>query len=174
VAGHRDDNTNASIGLSPARLTGYAGDVTIDLPCGIYYIGAVHGSGALHLRITGRVALLVDGDLTMTSPLDIELATGDAELDLMIGGLISSNARITVGDVNHPSRTRIYAGGSGTVPLSGDSQIAANVYAPRAALALSAPAIIFGSLFVRRLDQAAPVTIHYDEDVLRADVGCFL
>jgi hypothetical protein len=31
---------------------------------------------------------------------------------------------------------------------------------------------VYGSLFVRRLDQAAPVTIHYDVDVRRADVGC--
>ena len=175
VASHRApaDNTNAEIGLSPSRLTGYTGDATLDLPCGIYYVGAVHGDGSLTLRITGRVALLVDGDLTMTAPLTIELATGDAELDLMIAGVVSSNARIAVGDVDHPSRTRIYVGGSGTIELSGDSVIAANVYAPRSAVAQSAPAAIYGSLFVRRIDQAAPLTIHYDEDVLRADVGCF-
>jgi hypothetical protein len=174
VASHKTDNNDAAIGLAPARLTDYAGDVTLDVPCGIYYVGPVRGNGALVLRVTGRVALLVDGDMTLTSPLTIELATQDAELDLMIGGLLSSNARITAGDTNHPSRTRIYVGGAGTINLSGDSQLAANVYAPAAAVALSAPATIFGSLFVRRLDQAAPVTIHYDEDVLRADVGCFL
>ncbi|NVB76798.1 MAG: hypothetical protein HOV81_00250 [Kofleriaceae bacterium] len=172
VANHRDDNNDASIGLSPARLTDYTGDVTLDLPCGIYYVGPVRGDGALSLRITGRVALLVDGDLTLTHPLAIELATQDAELDLMIGGLVSSNARIMAGDAAHPSRTRIYVGGSGTIELSGDSQIAANVYAPKSAVAMSAPSTVFGSLFVRRIDQAAPLTIHYDEDVLRADIGC--
>jgi hypothetical protein len=174
VANHRADNNDASIGLSPARLTDYRGDVTLDLPCGIYYVGSVRGDGALTLRITGRVALLVDGDLTLTHPLAIELATQDAELDLMIGGLVSSNARIMAGDPAHPSRTRIYVGGSGTIELSGDSQIAANVYAPRSAVAMSAPSTVFGSLFVRRIDQAAPLTIHYDEDVLRADIGCLL
>jgi len=174
VANHKTDNNNSEISLSPARLTDYTGDVTLDLPCGIYYVGPVHGQGSLALRVTGRVALLIDGDLTVTAPLTIELATQDAELDLMIGGLVSSNARITVGDTAHPSRTRIYVGGAGTIPLSGDSQIAANIYAPSSAIALSAPSTIFGSLFVRRIDQAAPLTIHYDEDVLRADVGCFL
>ncbi|HEY5949688.1 MAG TPA: hypothetical protein VIV40_29540 [Kofleriaceae bacterium] len=173
VANYRTDNNDASIGLSPGRLTDYVGDVTLDLPCGIYYVGTVHGTGALVLRITGRVALLVDGDLALGAPLTIELATQDAELDLMIAGLVSSNARITVGDPDHPSRTRIYVGGSGTIPLSGDSLIAANVYAPKSAIALSAPSTIFGSLFIRRIDQAGPLTIHYDEDVLRADVGCF-
>jgi hypothetical protein len=174
VASYKTNNDDAAVGLAPTRLTDYAGDVSLDLPCGIYYVGPVRGSGALDLRITGRVALLVDGDVALTSPLTIELATQDAELDLMIAGLVSSNARITAGNPAHPSRTRIYVGGTGTIPLSGDSLIAANIYAPSCAVALSAPATIFGSLFVRRLDQAAPVTIHYDEDVLRSDVGCLL
>src|SRR5690606_15796786 len=115
-----------------------------------------------------------DGDVSLGAPLTIELATQDAELDLMIAGIVSSHARIVAGDVDHPSRTRIYVGGSGTIQLSGDSLIGANVYAPRSAVALSAPSTIFGSLFVRRIDQAGPLTIHYDEDVLRADVGCLL
>ncbi len=176
VANHRApaDNNNAAIGLSPGRLTDYSGDATLDLPCGSYSLGPVHGDGALVLRITGRVALLVDGDISLGAPLTIELATQDAELDLMIAGVVSSNASIVVGDADHPSRTRIYIGGSGTIQLSGDSLIGANVYAPRSAVALSAPSTIFGSLFVRRIDQAGPLTIHYDEDVLRADVGCLL
>ena len=176
VGNHRapDANNDAAIGLAAARLTDYTGDVTLDLPCGVYYVGPVHGDGSLTLRITGRVALLVDGDVRLGAPLSIELATDAAELDLMIAGLLSSNARITAGDPDHPSRTRIYIGGSGTIELSGDSLLAANIYAPQSAVAQSAPSTIFGSLFVRRIDQAAPLTIHYDEDVLRADVGCLL
>ncbi|MBV8762869.1 MAG: hypothetical protein JO257_36630 [Deltaproteobacteria bacterium] len=173
VASYRTTNDDAAIGLAPARLTGYSGDTAIDLPCGIYYLGAIHGTGMVTLRVTGRVAILVDGDVTMTSPLDVELATSDAELDLMIGGTLTSNARITIGDPAHPSRTRVYVGGNGTINLSGDSQIAANVYAPTSAIAMSAPATVFGSLFVRTLQQAAPLVIHYDEDVQRSDVGCF-
>jgi hypothetical protein len=77
-----------------------------------------------------------------------------------------------IGSADHPARTRVYIGGEGTIDLSGDSQLATNFYAPRAAVALSGNTTVFGSLFVRRLDQAAPVTIHYDIDVRRADVGC--
>lgn len=172
VAAHQADNDDAAIGLDPARLSGYAGDVALDLPCGIYYLGGVHGDGALTLRVTGRVALLVDGDLAMTHPLTAELDTDDAELDLMIGGVLSSTSSIALGRADHPSRTRVYVGGAGTMNLSGDSQIAANLYAPLAALASSGGATVYGSLFVRRLDQSAPVTIHYDVDVLRADVAC--
>jgi hypothetical protein len=90
----------------------------------------------------------------------------------MVSGLLSSNQAMTIGRADHPSRTRVYIGGTGTIDLSGDSSIAANIYAPRAAVALSGTTTIFGSLFVRRLDQAAPVTIHYDVDIRRADVAC--
>jgi hypothetical protein len=172
VTSHANDNQDALIGLAPDRLTDYHGAVTLDLPCGVYYVGPVRGDGALTLRVTGRAALLVDGDLALTAPFKVELETEDAALDLMIGGLLSSNQPMVIGRADHPARTRVYVGGSGTINLSGDSQLASNFYAPRAAVALSGNATVFGSLFVRRLDQAAPVTIHYDVDVRRADVGC--
>ncbi|MEO7735395.1 MAG: hypothetical protein ABIY55_30860 [Kofleriaceae bacterium] len=172
VAAHADDNQDATIGLTPDRLTDYRGAISLDLPCGIYYLGPVRGDGALTVRVTGRAALLIDGDVTLTSPLTIELATEDAELDLMVSGIVSSDQAIVIGRAGHPARTRVYIGGAGTIDLSGDSRLAGNLYAPRAAIALSATATVFGSLFVRRLDQAAPITIHYDVDVRRADVAC--
>jgi hypothetical protein len=172
VAGHAADNQDAAIGLAPDRLTDYRGPITLDLPCGIYYVGPVRGDGALTLRVTGRAALLVDGDLALAAPFTVELATDDAELDLMIAGILSSNQAIAIGRIDHPARVRVYVGGSGTIELSGDSQLAANLYAPRAAVALSGTATVHGSLFVRRLDQSGPVTIHYDIDVRRADVAC--
>jgi len=172
VAGHAADNQDAAIGLAPGRLTDYHGAVMLDLPCGIYYVGPVRGDGALTLRVTGRAALLVDGDLSLGAPFTVELATDDAELDLMIAGILSSNQAISIGRADHPARTRVYVGGSGTIELSGDSQLAGNLYAPRAAIALSGTATVHGSLFVRRLDQSGPVTIHYDVDVRRADIAC--
>jgi hypothetical protein len=172
VAGHAGDNQDARIGLGPDRLTDYRGPVTLDLPCGTYYLGPVRGDGELTLRITGRAVLVIDGDVALTSPFTVELATDDAELDLMIAGLLSSDHAMVIGRTDHPARTRVYVGGAGTINLSGDSQLATNFYAPRAAVALSAEATVYGSLFVRRLDQSAPVTIHYDVDVRRADVAC--
>src|SRR6185503_12712441 len=75
VAGHATDNQDAAIGLSPGRLTDYHGAVTLDLPCGIYYVGPIRGDAALTLRVTGRAALLVDGDLSLGAPFTVELAT---------------------------------------------------------------------------------------------------
>ena len=172
IAAHVTDNQDAAIGLAPDALTDYDGAVSLDLPCGIYYVGPVRGNGALTLRVSGRVALLVDGDLSLTAPFTVELVNDDAELDLMVGGLLSSGEAVVIGRADHPARTRVYIGGEGTINLAGDSQLAANLYAPRASVALSGGATVFGSLFVRRLDQSAPIAIHYDVDVRRADVGC--
>jgi hypothetical protein len=172
VTGHRADNENAEIDLLPDALTDYVGDTTLDLPCGRYYLGPVRGMGTLTLRATGRVAILVDGDFTMTSPLVIELAGDDAELDLLIAGLLSSTDTITAVDPAHPARTRVYVGGDGRIDLAGGSTFAGNLYAPRAAVALSGGAVLFGSFFLRRLEQSAPVEIHYDVDVLNAAEGC--
>jgi hypothetical protein len=172
VASHRLDHENAQIGLAPAQLAGYRGDVTLELPCGRYYLTWIEGDGALTLRATGRVALLVDGDLRMTRPLTLELVGADAELDLLIAGVLSSVDTITAGDPTRPRRTRVYVGGGGTIDLAGDSRFAGNLYAPRAAVALSGGATLFGSFFVRRLVQSAPVQIHYDVDILRANAGC--
>jgi len=172
VASHRVDNEDALIDLAPDRLDGYSGDVTLELPCGRYYLGPVHGDGALTIRATGRVALLIDGDVVLTRPLSLELAGDDAELDIMVGGILSSIGTITAGDPAHPARTRLYIGGTGTIELAGDAQFAANLYAPNANLDLSGGATLYGSVFVRRLSQSAPVVIHYDIDVLRADAGC--
>jgi hypothetical protein len=172
VVAHRDANENLAIGLDADALTDYGGDTVVELPCGRYYLGPIRGDGALTLRVSGRVALMVDGDVTMTAPLAIELVGDDAELDLMIAGLLRSLAPITAGDPAHPARTRIYVGGDGVMEINGDSQLATNLYAPKAQISLTGTATVFGSLFVRRLEQAAPVVIHYDLDVLRADSAC--
>jgi hypothetical protein len=172
LAAHAIDNQDAAIGLSPDRFTDYHGAAVLDLPCGIYYLGPVRGDGELTLRITGRVALLVDGDISLRAPLTISLDTDDAELDLIARGILSSDQAIVIGRADHPARTRIYLAGTGTTELSGNSQLAANLYAPHTAIALSATAFVYGSLFVRRLDQSASLTIHYDIDVRRADIAC--
>ncbi|HEY6178790.1 MAG TPA: hypothetical protein VIX73_30270, partial [Kofleriaceae bacterium] len=172
LAVHASDNQDAAIGLAPDRFTDYHGAAVLDLPCGIYYLGPVRGDGELTLRITGRVALLVDGDISLRAPLTISLDTDDAELDLIARGILSSDQAIVIGRADHPARTRIYLAGTGTTELSGNSQLSANLYAPNTAIALSATASVHGSLFVRRLDQSAPLTIHYDIDVRRADIAC--
>jgi hypothetical protein len=169
---HAADNDDAALGLSPAKLAAYgAGDASLDLPCGRYYLDAIDGGGALTLRIHGRTALFVGTDLHAGGGMTVTLDAG-AELDLFVGNLLASEGDVHVGSPSTPARARVYVGGTGAITLTGTSVFAGNLYAPRAQLMLSGPVELYGSLFVRRLEQAAPVTIHYDTSVLDADVGC--
>ncbi len=170
---HVDDNDNLASGLSKSALAGFTGDATLDLPCGRYYLDSIDGSpGAeLTIRARGRVVLFVGGNVNLRGPMRMTLDP-DAEFDLFVGGLLMSDDAIEFGDVARPSKARLYVGGSGQMNLSGNSVFAGNLYAPQASLALSAQVELFGSLFLRSLTQAAPVTIHYDTDVLAADEGC--
>lgn len=168
---HRDANDNALIGLDPATLVGMTGDRTLELPCGRFFLDGVSGGGALTLRATGRTALFVGGDVAPGASLLVELAAG-AELDLFIAGTLTAAGEIRFGDPARPARTRLYVGGGGAIALSGAALFAGNLYAPLAELQASAGATLFGSLFVRHLVTAAPLTIHYDTAVLDADQGC--
>jgi hypothetical protein len=170
---HVDLNDNAAIGLSKSALAGFANGTVLELPCGQYYLDTIDGQvGAeLTLRIKDRVVLFVNGNMDLKGPVHIVLEE-DGELDLFVGGLLSSMGDIEFGDPARPSKARLYIGGSGTINLSGSSVLAGNVYAPLAGLAVSADAELFGSLFIKQLQQSAPLTLHYDTDVLTADQGC--
>ena len=173
------DNDNQTLfpePLLPSRLAGFTGEQTLELPCGRYYLDTIDGTPGAHLtlRIRGRVVLFVGGSVVMRGPLDV-VVDPDAELDLFVGGgfkIIGSAGPVHFGDPARPSKSRLYVGGSDTIEVSSDSVFAANLYAPLAALAVSAEVEMFGSIFVQQLMQSGAITLHYDTDVLNADQGC--
>lgn len=171
VAAQRVDNDNGALGLEPNDWQNLPTDRTIDLPCGRYYLSAIGGAGALTLRLGGRVALFVDGDLSLQAPLTVQ--TGErGELDLFVAGNVVSAGRLSLGDAAHPARVRLYVGGSGTLELSGGGVFAGNIYAPQAELVSSAALETFGALFVRRVALSDRLTIHYDTAVLDNGANC--
>lgn len=171
IAAHQASNDNALIALSPQALVGYADGTTLSLPCGRFYLDGVSGTGALTIRATGRAVLLVGGDLEPRGPLTVELADG-AELDLMVGGILSAWDDVTIGAAAAPVKTRLYFAGAGQTDLSGTFRFAGNLYAPAMSVAAAGVIEAYGSLFVRSLVAAAAVTIHYDTSVLQAAGDC--
>jgi hypothetical protein len=171
IAAHETANDNASLGLNPQALVGYAPGTTLTLPCGRFYLDAVSGTGALTIRAAGRAVLLVGGDLETQGPFTVELADG-GELDLMVGGILDAWDDVTIGADAAPARTRLYFAGAGQTNLSGNLRFAGNLYAPATVVAAAGAIEAYGSLFVRRLEAAAPVTVHYDTSVLQAAGSC--
>ncbi|MCA9667727.1 MAG: hypothetical protein KC503_19140 [Myxococcales bacterium] len=173
VAAHAQSNHNADIALDAKRLADFKSDTTVDLPCGRFYLSAIQGSGArLTLRISGRVALFVGGNVTLDRDLDVELATPDAELDLFVSGTINAGGDVRLGDEAQPSRARLYIGGGGSFNVAGNATFVGNIYAPSVDAALSGGIEVYGALFVRRITTSGPVTIHYDHKVARASRDC--
>lgn len=172
VDAHRAFNHNADLGLDPDALIDFgAVPVTLDLPCGLYYLSFVQGEGPLTIRADGRVALFVGEHITLQETFRVELAPG-AELDLFIGTYLNTSGDVVFGSQTAPAKVRLYVGGVGAINLSAQSSFGGNLYAPRMDLALSAGAELYGAMFVNRVTTAGPLVIHYDETVEDAGATC--
>ncbi len=161
VAAYADVNDDVSVGLTKdASLSG-----TVVFPCGRYAVAGIVGDSVV-LRIGGRVAVFVTGDISVTQDLKIDLAP-DAELDLFVAGGVSIMGAFEIGDPDSPSRTRVYVGGA-TVALSASATpLAANLYAPHAVLELASDLEMWGAIFADRLQLSGNFAIHYDTSVLQ-------
>lgn len=171
VQRHATENDNLIAGISPDILDGFTGTSSLSIDCGRIYLSRVQGFGPLHISITGRTALFIAGELNLQDELTITVAPGGA-LDLFLEGHLRSAQKIQIGSQEAPSKVRMYIGSTGTLQLSADSVLWANVYAPHAELVTSGPIEVFGSLFLRRLNTASTIDIHYDKAVLKTADDC--
>ena len=170
VAGFQSNNDDARAGISARDLDvgQSSGGKTLTLPCGRYAFDAITGDG-ITLRLTGRTAIFVAGNLDVTSALAIELGP-QAELDLFIAGDFRLNGSAAFGSIAAPAKVRVYIGGA-SVTLSGQAKVGANLYAPNADLAFASAYEMSGALFAKRFAFSGDFTIHYDEAVIETQ-GC--
>ncbi len=95
-----------------------------------------------------------------------------AQLDLFVGGTISSSDTLSIGNINYPALSRTYVGGSGALSFSGGATLGSNLYAPNATVDWSAGTDIYGSVFCHDFNGSSRVAIHYDEGVLKQGGTC--
>lgn len=171
VRAHQTQNYNATLPIAADHLAAFNGPTELALPCGLYYLSAIGGTGALTIRATGRVALFVDGSIDLDDTFTITIDPG-AELDLFVAGSITSSAALQLGDVTRPSALRLYLGASASLDVSATSTIAANLYGPQTLLNLSGATEVFGALFVQRIASSSGLTVHYDETVRTSGLDC--
>jgi hypothetical protein len=166
VAAHQTDNDDAARGLSRGALVQPPGPVA--LSCGRYFVNGIQG-GTIALDVTGRVALFVQGDLSITGRLAINLSPG-AELDLFVSGNVLLMGMATFGAPNSPAHVRLYVGGT-SFELAASVTVGVNAYAPNAVVALASSLEMWGALFAKALQFSGNFAIHYDSSVLTAE-GC--
>jgi RHS repeat-associated protein len=171
VAAHRPPaNDNASIGLSASAASGANNPARIDLPCGNYYLTQISTNEPLTIAVHGHTALYVDGNISASAALTIQIDP-TATLDLFVSGAVSASSSLTLGSTSYPSRCRAYVAGS-SVTLSQASTLGCNLYAPTASFGATTTPAIYGSLFVGGITVSAPTTIHYDQAIQNAQNEC--
>ena len=171
ISTYQQQNDNATIFLDVDRLKNYNGNTTVTLPCGRFYLSGINGNGALTLQINGRVALFIGGDLQLSNPLTVNIATG-ASLDLFIGGQLNAGAALNLGSQQTASQLRIYMGSGADINLSSNVTLAGNLYAPLSQLNEGSNLTVYGALFVRKVAISGQLTIHHDTAIFRAGSGC--
>lgn len=172
IAAHAAQHDGAAIDLAPDALADVAGDATVELPCGRFYLDRIQGTGAgtVTVRAVGRAVLFVAGNITLAQDLAVELAPG-AELDLFVGGNVQTGA-LRLGDPARPAALRVYVAAAGSIAPGDAATIAANLYAPDADLALAAPLEVFGALVVHQLAGGGALTVHFDRAIAAAGDAC--
>jgi hypothetical protein len=167
VSAHQSDNDDAMYGWSTSSLVNPTSPVA--LPCGRYYANGIQG-GMVTLEVTGRVALFVQGDMSIGG-LKIDLLSPDAALDLFVSGnVLLMGTMTTFGAPSSPGRFRLYVGGT-SFELVGSATTGVNAYAPNATVALASALQMSGALFAKALQFSGDFAILYDSSVLSAE-GC--
>lgn len=171
VTAYATKNDNAEAGFDPSVLDGYGDGDSVTLPCGRLYAPSLSGNGALTLTVNARTALFIAGDVNFGGDFTVNV-DGGGELDIFLQGNLTSSSRLDLGNINTPSRVRLYVGGSQPIALSGGGTYAGNIYAPKAQFSVSTASTIYGSLFVNGIENSHDLTVHYDTAILRAGDGC--
>jgi hypothetical protein len=162
-AAHKNDD--ASIGVSPGALT-----TSVTLPAGTFYVASISGNDDLTLTVNGRATLAVAGDVMLQKALLVQLAAA-AELDMFIGGTLTTQSNRVVGTTTAPARVRIWTASS-ALQLGGTPVVGAVVTAPLAAVSMPDGLELYGSLLARSLTVGNDLVLHYDRAILSLPVAC--
>jgi hypothetical protein len=167
VANHAMVNDNNSINLASDALIG--GRSALDLPCGEYWLSQVTTKEMeLQLRVRGRTALYVNGDVYLGAGLRVMLDPM-AELDLVVGGSLFADDGMV--GASNPERVRIWVAGP-TLDLGDYARLSASVYAPNAVVVANGVLDVNGALLAGGIQAFNNVRVHYAGEILGAGASC--
>lgn len=161
-------NDNATGGLDATTLTSTHGPTVFDLPCGSYYLPSLTSDDTLQVRVHGRSALFIDGDVDLADGLRVTLDSG-AELDLFVAGDVDLQAGQL--GASSPAAVRLWLA-STVIQLGADASLSAIVYAPGATVLPQQDLMAAGALFVGAIAAPGDVTVRFDSNVLDDGAAC--
>jgi hypothetical protein len=164
-------NGNAAIALPPDALAHVTAALRLDLPCGVFHVAGIDAAAPVTLAVHGRALLAVTADVAVRASFAVELDPG-AELDLVVGGRLSTYGDVTFGATAAPARFRVWIAGSNSVVFDYEPTVAAVIHAPLAAVTAPSGVDLRGSLLARDVVIGADATLHYDRAILAAGTAC--
>ncbi len=170
VAGFKQTNDDAAIGLDPDSLASVNTDRTLTLPCGRYFLSSIGGGAPLTVRVTGRAAIAIEASLIHNLTAVTFAVDPGAELDLFVGGDVLFSGPVQIGDKARAAATRLYVGGA--FGYDGQLQLAANLYLPNGAFTTTTSGTeVWGSVFAKDIGVTGDLLVHYDPSILDVN-GC--
>jgi hypothetical protein len=171
VAERKTRNLNPTLSFPVELLASVEEPEALDIPCGEFYLPELRATdaGSLELRVHGRAAIFVAGDVHLGNNLTVTLDEG-AELDLVVAGLFDMTGGV-FGSSASPARVRLWVGGT-RVSLPPNVQFSAAVYAPDAVFSAGLNLRFSGSLYVGALSVSGDVRIAYDPRVTQGGALC--
>jgi hypothetical protein len=169
VAAAKANNENQTLGITPDDLAAITSNKRWSLSCGRYYLSRIAGTGNLAIRVTGKVALFIDGSLDLKGTLSFDLESG-AEIDVFVKQDLQVQGPLTLASKNRPAAGRMWVGGAQAIQLS--SPLIGNLYAPRSNVGSLIALDIWGSLFAAEFTVGAVVNVYYDRAILSMNSTC--
>jgi hypothetical protein len=164
-------NANAAIGLAPDALAAVSTPTPLALPCGTFYLDKIYADAAVTIAVTGRAVLAVAGDVALHATFTVNLDPS-AELDLIVGGRLSTSGGSAFGAAGAAARFRVWIAGTSTISFDDAPAINAVVHAPFAPVTAASGLPLWGSLLARSVSIGADTTLHYDRAILEAGTVC--
>jgi hypothetical protein len=172
VAAGKVTNDNAAIGLDSGFFTAPNRPARIDLPCGEYYLKGASLSGSTTIVAHGHTVIFIDGSLSASQFLSIDVADSTSTLDMFVSNTITSTGTIRIGNPNYPALTRVYLGTTGSFELSSEILISGNIWVGYGTVLWTSDLDMFGAVFSNDFQVQAPMRLHYDQAVVNAGSGC--
>jgi hypothetical protein len=175
VTSAQTNNDNAQLGVSAAALADMlgSGSAPAGFTCGRYALSSVSIGADFSSAISGRMALFVDGSLTLSSDFAASLAPG-AELDVFVTGDLRLSGPGRIGTQARPAALRLYIGGSAPLNISDANPLAVQLYAPRAPIVIPTSVLVavYGSIFAARIETQSAYFMHYDRSIIDTGEEC--
>jgi hypothetical protein len=170
IAAKTASNDNTAIGLDPNLLVNVTTPAYVDIPCGSFALSSISARTPITLAVHGHSLIAVSGDVTLTAGLMVTVDPG-ADLDMLVGGSLSSTGGFPVGSMS-AAGFRLWMAGPGPMTLNGSPVLGGIVAAPQSNVVADNGLEILGSILADSFALGGQLEMSFDQAVLSSGTLC--